>query len=336
MSRYLRAFRASVILGIASAALYRLLSRRARARMGQQQPCTTQQQPTVTSQVVVHGSAKRKKLRERALLFGDSITQYSFGSKPTGEVGGWGALLSAEFARTLDVVNRGFSGYTTRGALTVADHVLGLAPIIGEQELRPTAGSTNPSARNLSADKEFLFVTIFFGANDSTDKILNPAQSVPVGEYKANLGRLVDKAQAVANLVVLISPPPVDSEAWARSRHVSHADRENARTELYCESARSVAVEKGALFVDTFHAMLRHDDWPSFLNDGLHLSSRGNQLVFELLTAVLREEAGVTDATLPLDFPLHGDVNGLEVDAAGHFIAQGVQSLPYKCRTYDD
>jgi lysophospholipase L1-like esterase len=333
MSRFLRAFRASVILGIAGAGLY-ALARRTRARMGK--PRSSAASPPEASQVKVNCGRKRRKLRERALLFGDSITQYSFGSKPTGEVGGWGALLAAEFARTLDVANRGFSGYTTRGALKVADHVLSLAPNIDVPEARPSSGSTAPTGRNLSADKEFLFVTIFFGANDSTDKILNPAQSVPVDEYKANLGRLVDKAQAVASHVVLISPPPVDSEAWARSRQAARADRENARTELFCEAARSVAVEKGALFVDTFHAMLRHDDWPLFLNDGLHLSPRGNRLVFELLMEVLRDEAGVTDASLPLDVPLHGDVNGLEVDGAGHFTAQGIQSLPYQCRTYDD
>ena len=262
------------------------------------------------------------RLRERALLFGDSITQHSFGNKTTGEAGGWGALLATEFARTVDVANRGFSGYTTRGALRVADFVLPLP-------------SDGVAASDSSADKEYLFVTIFFGANDSTDSTLNPEQSVPVEEFKANLAKLVDHAQRVAQHVVIIAPPPVDGAAWAKSREMPRADRENSRTEQYCEAGRAVAQEKGALFVDTFHGMLRRDDWRSMLNDGLHLSPLGNQVLYELLTAELRDKAGITDEHLPLDFPLWRELNTLEITPAGHFSSASVRSLPYKCRTYD-
>eukprot|EP00397_Hematodinium_sp_SG-2012_P062470 GEMP01084428.1.p1 GENE.GEMP01084428.1~~GEMP01084428.1.p1 ORF type:complete len:217 (+),score=42.22 GEMP01084428.1:72-722(+) len=47
------------------------------------------------------------------ILFGDSITQQSFSI----DNGGWGARLSDHFSRRADVLNRGFSGYTTRWAL---------------------------------------------------------------------------------------------------------------------------------------------------------------------------------------------------------------------------
>lgn len=47
----------------------------------------------------------------RLILFGDSLTQYSF------QVGGWGSRLADELQRKVDVLNRGFSGYNTDNAV---------------------------------------------------------------------------------------------------------------------------------------------------------------------------------------------------------------------------
>ena len=74
----------------------------------------------------------------RFVLFGDSITQGSFG------VGGWGARLADHYARRADVLNRGYSGYTTVGARTPAPRAA-----------RCTSPATPPT-----------LVTVFFGAND--------------------------------------------------------------------------------------------------------------------------------------------------------------------------
>ncbi|CAI0445032.1 unnamed protein product [Linum tenue] len=75
-------------------------------------------------------------MRPKIYLFGDSITEMSF------EEAGWGASLTNHFARTADVVLRGYSGYNTRWALKVAERVF------------PAAG-------------EAVAVTVFFGANDA-------------------------------------------------------------------------------------------------------------------------------------------------------------------------
>ena len=79
-------------------------------------------------------------VRETAVLFGDSITQYSFAPQ------GWGAGLAHAFQRKVDVLNRGYSGYTTRLARAMFDHVF-------------------PPTMYQDGTKH-LFVTLFFGAND--------------------------------------------------------------------------------------------------------------------------------------------------------------------------
>lgn len=72
-----------------------------------------------------------------AVLFGDSITQE--GSDPAMQ--GWVSALTAYWVRRVDVVNRGFGGYTSRWGLQLFDSVV------------------------LARRPEVIF--LFFGANDA-------------------------------------------------------------------------------------------------------------------------------------------------------------------------
>ncbi|RLW12161.1 hypothetical protein DV515_00000720 [Chloebia gouldiae] len=88
-------------------------------------------------------AARGRRLRwPRVLLFGDSITEYSF------QENGWGAYLAERLVRKCDVVNRGISGYNTRWAKLILPRLI----------------TENTSADSIAA------VTIFFGANDSALK----------------------------------------------------------------------------------------------------------------------------------------------------------------------
>jgi isoamyl acetate esterase len=77
-------------------------------------------------------------IRPQFVLFGDSITQRSF------EPGGWAGVVANAYQRRVDVINRGYSGYNTRWALSLADHIFP-ADVTSKVEL----------------------VTVFFGANDA-------------------------------------------------------------------------------------------------------------------------------------------------------------------------
>jgi lysophospholipase L1-like esterase len=77
-------------------------------------------------------------IRPQFVLFGDSITQKSFGP------GGWAGVIADAYQRRVDVINRGYSGYNTRWALSVVDHIF-------------------PA----NATGKIGLATIFFGANDA-------------------------------------------------------------------------------------------------------------------------------------------------------------------------
>lgn len=85
------------------------------------------------------------RLRSSIILFGDSITEQAFGGAFRDVNFGWASLLAADYSRRADVLNRGFSGYTSRHAV---EHLLSRV-FMGPLE------------------EPCLFVTVFFGANDS-------------------------------------------------------------------------------------------------------------------------------------------------------------------------
>jgi len=55
------------------------------------------------------------RYQDTIVLFGDSLTQMSWNP----ELGGIGARVADLYARKLDVLNRGYSGYNTDWALPV-------------------------------------------------------------------------------------------------------------------------------------------------------------------------------------------------------------------------
>ncbi|NXS09868.1 IAH1 esterase, partial [Neodrepanis coruscans] len=128
----------------------------------------------------------------RVLLFGDSITEYSF------QENGWGAYLAERLVRKCDVVNRGISGYNTRWAKLILPRLI-------------TGSSSGDS---------IVAVTIFFGANDSALKDLNPKQHVPLEEYAANLKSMIQYLKSVditEDRIILITPPPLQESAWEKA-----------------------------------------------------------------------------------------------------------------------
>ncbi|KAM5588037.1 GDSL esterase/lipase [Rosa sericea] len=190
-------------------------------------------------------------MRPKIYLFGDSITEESFGD------GGWGASLAHQFSRTLDVVLRGYSGYNTRWA----------------------------------------------------------QKHVPVDEYKQNLRSIVSflKKQWPATHIILITPPPIDEDGRLQFPYIENPSNQPERTNeaagAFAEACVAVARESGLPVIDLWTKMQQFPDWQkAHLRDGLHLTLRGNRLVFEEVVAKLRDE-GLSLESLPVDLPLIADID---------------------------
>ena len=195
-------------------------------------------------------------LQGMLVMFGDSLTQHSF------EDGGFGAHLSHVYARRLDVINRGFSGYNTRWARGFLEKVF------------PTG---------LKAQ----LVLVFFGANDASLVEHNPRQHVPLEEYGENLIAICTHVrETCCDRILLVTPPPVCHEQrlahqkqWYKDAATGILERTNETAGKYAQRCVEAGDAIGVPVCNLWAAMQKEDGWESMLSDGLHFSRRGQHFV---------------------------------------------------------
>ena len=236
--------------------------------------------------------------RPQFILFGDSITQQSF--RP----GGWGGRLADHYARTADIMNRGYSGYNTRWATRL------LPSVFRKGAVAPT------------------LVTVLLGANDAqrpsskghppeTDGL----QHVPLDEYSQHLAQIISVVRSVGcSRVLLITPPPVDEAAWARYTNWkpgmaadAEPNRTMAVTASYAAACAKVGAETQTPVLDLHQQLSARDDWRSFFSDGLHPNEAGGEAMYALIEEAISThfpelrpsffDDGEAEGKMTLDFP---------------------------------
>jgi len=301
-----------------------------------------------------------RRRRPRALLFGDSITQFgecvwNDDAKDTfREVhAGYVSILRNRYARRFDVLNRGFSGYNAKMGLAVAKRVF----LIDERSDTP--------------DERFVFVGIFFGANDAAFPDRN-VQGTSVEAYSKRIREILRLASRVTDHVVLITPPPVDDDV--------RTERSNERVRLFAQACVKEAALAGPKcdIVNLYKMMYRDDaedssdssktesdtsgtkvpHYKTCLRDGLHLNGVGNVVVakaiIECIDARHRRDIlaskprkddehsvaesrttsnvfwetilGDETSSVPVDFPLWRDMSADDPASDAN-----VAALSYKC-----
>ncbi|KAI7869344.1 SGNH hydrolase-type esterase domain-containing protein [Spinellus fusiger] len=220
------------------------------------------------------------------------------------KVQGFGAALADVYQRKLEVINRGFSGYTTKWGLPVLKQLL---PTVEEQQKRAA---------------KVKLMTIFFGANDASLPVSH--QHVPLKDYKDNLLKMVsmikNKDSPYYNpelRLILITPPPVSEEQW-NYRYGQYEDtraRKIAITTTYAEAVREVGREEDVTVADLWtsimdHCKLENRDLSEFFTDGLHLSALGNETVYELLIKTIEKDfPDIHPDVLKIELPSHLSLN---------------------------
>lgn len=208
--------------------------------------------------------------RPNWVLFGDSITQK--GSSP----GGWVARLQDAYQRRIDVFNRGYSGYNTRWARAILPHM-----------------------RHIM--KHAQLVTVFLGANDAALPDLTSAvQHVPLSEYRENLKAIISEIQGQGvKHIIMMTPPPVSEPhrmAHALTTYgitLESSERTNEVTRQYADACVEVGADLGVPVLNLWDIFMKDACYGDvLLNDGLHLTAKGNELVYTSLE-------GVIDASFP-------------------------------------
>ena len=211
----------------------------------------------------------------RLILFGDSLTQYSF------SVGGWGSLIADAFQRNVDVINRGFSGYNSLWLKIVLKNIF--EPI------------------DISS---FDAVVVLIGTNDASLPHVNYRQHVPLKLFKENMSficRFLLSGGIKKENIILISPPSLHEENYvifcsSKDRAI---DRSNEVTKQYAEVVLSIASSLNLKHVDLFSLTFKMQKNESLFVDGLHLSEKGNSILAEALLPHLNDIFGSLPQMMP-------------------------------------
>jgi len=221
------------------------------------------------------------------LLIGDSLTQQGYSNS-----GKWVSLLANLFQRKCDVINRGFSGYTTRSL----KHLL-------------------PAIVTESLAHDNIATVICLGANDSNLIELNEAQHVPLSEYSNNLENIIEylKNKGIgSSKILLVPPPPCNEKMWRKALEakcnstVKRSPKNNATTRQYFEACLEVARKKKCRSLsDSKHYWNSLDSKDNF-RDGLHFSKKGSTMFFNFVSKELSDMT----KDLPMILPDWKDLGG--------------------------
>ncbi|KAL6705475.1 hypothetical protein ACN47E_006740 [Coniothyrium glycines] len=247
---------------------------------------------------------------EQFFLFGDSITQDSF-SQDRGF--GFSAALQAAYIRRLDVVNRGFSGYTSRQALQILPAII---PSPEEAKIR--------------------FLTVFFGANDASLPDAPNKQHVPLDEYRSNLEKIVKHPLIVAHdpRIILIAPPPINEHLWwprDQFNGYTSISRSASTTKKYADAVVELGAELDVPVINLWKAFMdkvkfNFEEWKvgsplpgassvaqndvlvELMYDGLHFNPAGYEILFQEVMQLIRAKwPDQSPENLPFVFPLWND-----------------------------
>ena len=171
------------------------------------------------------------------ILFGDSITQFSTLTLQ--------AYLQTQYIRRLDVVNRGFSGYTAT---------------MGLRALQKFLPSTTPR----STWPQVKIVTVFFGANDAC--VPGDPQHVELQSYIDTVNRIIEyppfnqEESSSRTNAVIITPPPVNEHQFGRMPS-GDFQRRAGITSQYARAAREMGEARGVPVLDLWTILMHKVGW---------------------------------------------------------------------------
>lgn len=206
--------------------------------------------------------AEARMKYDKFLLFGDSITEFAFAP----EQFTLGSALCNIYTRKLDIVQRGYAGYTSRWAVPI------LKDIIVDNEPRT----------------DIVMGMIAFGANDTVE--MGP-QKVPLNEYIENITEMVNIMRNANILPIVVGPALVDRSKWDILKVDDIKEgwvRDNSYMKQYSDALVKLTEELNVPYVNLHRIFLRtakdnNADWQNYLLDGLHFNGAGYKIFYEEL-----------------------------------------------------
>lgn len=137
-------------------------------------------------------------------------------------------------------------------------------------------------------EKDETIMIFEIGANDSIHNSKNVAWTTPE-KFKENLEKLIIIARKYSSKIIFIGLTPVDESKASPVFWDTEVFYSNARLEKYNGIIKSSCTKNNVHFIDIFGKWIK-GDYKKFLEDGLHLNSKGHKLIFEEVKTFLIEK----------------------------------------------
>lgn len=214
---------------------------------------------------------------DKIVLFGDSITQMSFGK---GLDFSFAANLLDDYQRRLDIENRGYGGYNSKHAVEILPEILSTQR--GQSKIK--------------------LLIIFFGTNDSKSSF----QGVPLNDYRQNMEKLVQMAQDAEAKTVVIGPGLHDPKMWEIQLKEwgvpIHSDvTSNKKNRAYADAAKDVAKKFNVPFIDMWKRFQEYGKWTEdqlqeeyvplqeLLTDGVHFTGKAYEILYNEVVGAIAQ-----------------------------------------------
>ncbi|KAH8810674.1 SGNH hydrolase-type esterase domain-containing protein [Xylogone sp. PMI_703] len=239
----------------------------------------------------------KKVTVDKILLFGDSITEMSYNQ----EFGfNLAPALQHEYFRKLQVVARGYGGYTTEHARCI------IGPTLDAEE----AGGSN-----------IRLITVFFGTNDASDGCLS------LERYAQNLEHVIKMIQARNIPLIVVGPSLIDAGQGIE-------DKNTVRNLEFSKTAENLAKRLEVPFIDLWHAFAKAKGWleeditsgkrntgdgslRDLLSDGVHFTGEGYKIWYNILLRTVREKfPELRTENLPTTLPHIYDVDNSDLPSS--------------------
>lgn len=243
---------------------------------------------------------------KRFLMFGDSITEFAFNEHPpTYEDDSQftlGAGLANAYARKLEVVRRGFAGYTSRDAVKLVGPILKY-----EHDLR-------------SDGEKIVLAYVFFGTNDARVQGTNPEnnQHIEIDDYVANMTKVMAEFKKREIPLIVITPGFHNQELWTKTHPDDEKTGDYRRSEINKQYADAIAEKCKNEKVPVIHLyntmekyLREHPQLSTFdlLVDGIHLTGRGYRILYDALMDIIKTKyPSLYPATMKQLFPEWSDL----------------------------
>ncbi|KAI9206234.1 SGNH hydrolase-type esterase domain-containing protein [Polychytrium aggregatum] len=250
---------------------------------------------------------------DQILLFGDSLTQWNFNPDNLG----WVARFSHAFVRCVDVVNRGYSGFSTDWCLRIFPSTL--ASILPKSHAR------------------LRLVVIFLGTNDAVT-LETSHQYVSLDRFRSNIKAMIASVRELHPdaRIVLVSPPPMHDgmyEQFCKDYQVP-LDRSHERTRLFHQACLDIASEEDIVALNTWSLLLGPSEsydsetLAKYFFDGLHFNAEGNKAFASALLLLIKQTWPELDPDVMLKstiIPLEENLVGLSKDEVAQALVQNAR-----------